>query len=444
MYGEGEYCACMPASLSIAVTASSSARSRSIWRASVQRFSCRSETGWLTVGSLRRPRAHTLQQGRELSRVCKEWRVSTSNLDRLKPQELLRRATAVLGGHHAVVRAKNVGGTDRRQFMERRNFLGHAPVLPAQAAGRIPGDFRLAVVIEDLDRAGLGPRRAPVRVADRRRRGMETSRDVRVLRIEAQSWDGNQGAEVDGHQGWRSRSHDGDREAAERMADQHGCLSRWNRADDQLGVTLRPGLRVLARKIDGACGVAVALELRAKQVPAPGAVICAMDEGEVHSRRLVDALQDDHRDLARGLLPVVVEARVDVGVLRVQALVLVALRNVRAGLELLIPHLDDHLGVLHQVVVPGRVRGCTAFGGGDHVVVSVASVDERVLANVTRLRAFGREDQHVLAQEWSGRCLSVGPQVLDQVTVEILKSCAHPRWYRLKRRIHSVSYSRWR
>src|SRR5450759_419375 len=381
MYGEGEYCACMPASLSIAVTASSSARSRSIWRASVQRFSCRSETGWLTGVSLRLPRAHTLQQGRELSRVCKEWRVSTSNLDRLKPQELLRRATAVFGGHHAVVRARNVGGTDRRQLMERRNFLGHAPVLPAQAAGRIPGDFRLAVVIEDLDRAGLGPRRAPVRVADRRRRGMETSRDVRVLRIEAQSWDGNQGA------------------------DQHGCLSRWNRADDQLGVTLRPGLRVLARKIDGACGVAVALELRAKQVPAPGAVICAMAEGEVHSRRLVDALQDDHRDLARGLFAVVMKTRVDVGVLRVQALVLVALRNVRAGLELLLPHLDGNLGVLDEVVVPGRVRGRTAFGGGDHVVVSVAGVDERVLANVTRLRAFGREDQHVLAQEWSGRCL---------------------------------------
>src|SRR5450759_3516005 len=123
MYGEGEYCACMPASLSIAVTASSSARSRSIWRASVQRFSCRSETGWLTGGSLRRPRAHTLQQGRELSRVCKEWRVSTSNLDRLKSQELLRRATAVFGGHHAVVRAKTVSYTHLRAHETRHELV---------------------------------------------------------------------------------------------------------------------------------------------------------------------------------------------------------------------------------------------------------------------------------------------------------------------------------
>src|SRR5450759_1004212 len=61
--------------------------------------------------------------------------------------------------------------------------------------------------------------------------------------------------------------------------------------------------------------------------------------------RLVDALQDDDRDLARGLLPVFVEGRVDVRVLGVEPLVLFALRNVRAGLELIGPHLDCHVWV---------------------------------------------------------------------------------------------------
>src|ERR1700730_977134 len=71
---------------------------------------------------------------------------------------------------------------------------------------------------------------------------------------------------------------------------------------------------------------------------------------------LVDTLQEDDRDLARRLFPVVVKAWVDVSVLRVEALVLAAVRHMRPRLELFLAHLHGDLGVLEQVVVPGGVR----------------------------------------------------------------------------------------
>src|SRR3981189_1569304 len=70
--------------------------------------------------------------------------------------------------------------------------------------------------------------------------------------------------------------------------------------------------------------------------------------------RLVDALQHDDRDLTGRLLPVIVEARVDIGVLAIEPLVLIAVSNMRPRLELLGPQLDGHLRVLDQVVVPAR------------------------------------------------------------------------------------------
>src|ERR1700692_1665309 len=141
--------------------------------------------------------------------------------------------------------------------------------------------------------------------------------------------------------------------------------------------------------------------------------------------RLGDALQDDDGDLAGRLLPVVMEAWIDVGVLRVEALVLVAVRNMRAGVELVLAHLDGDLGMLEEVVVPGRVRRRAALRGDDHDVVSVAGVHERVLAHVARLGSLGGEDQHLATLEWARGCLSVRPKVLDQVAVEVLKACSH-------------------
>src|SRR5450759_2759182 len=134
----------------------------------------------------------------------------------------------------------------------------------------------------------------------------------------------HQRAQVDGHQGRRTRGGDWDREPAQRMTDQHNVLALWNGLDDKVRILAGAGVRILGRKVDRAGRMSVPLELDAKAVPAPGAVIGAVDQGEVHARRLVDALQNDDRDLARGLLAVVVKGGVDVRVLRVEALVLVA------------------------------------------------------------------------------------------------------------------------
>src|SRR3977135_4456020 len=62
--------------------------------------------------------------------------------------------------------------------------------------------------------------------------------------------------------------------------------------------------------------------------------------------RLVDALQHDDRDLTGRLLPVIVEARVDIGVLNVEPLVLVAVGEMRPRLEFFTPTLDGHPGGL--------------------------------------------------------------------------------------------------
>src|ERR1700693_4981480 len=141
--------------------------------------------------------------------------------------------------------------------------------------------------------------------------------------------------------------------------------------------------------------------------------------------RLVNARQDDHRDLAGGLLPVVVETGVDVGVLAVKSLVLIALRHARAGVGRFATSLHGHLGVRHQVVVPRRVRGRAALGRDDHQMVAVARVDERGLANLFRLGPFGAEDQHVTALERARGRLPVRANILDQVSIELLKACAH-------------------
>src|SRR3981081_2825852 len=87
--------------------------------------------------------------------------------------------------------------------------------------------------------------------------------------------------------------------------------------------------------------------------------------------RLVDALQHDDRDFPRRLLPVVVEAGVDVGMLDVEPFVLIAVPTVGPSLEFFVPKLDGDLGVLHEVVVPRRMGRRATLGRNDHVVIAV-------------------------------------------------------------------------
>src|SRR2546430_2437516 len=137
---------------------------------------------------------------------------------------------------------------------------------------------------------------------------------------------------------------------------------------------------------------------------------------------LGDPLQHDHGDLAGRLFPVVPETRVDVGVLLVQALVLVAVDYVGPGLELLATGLHGDDGVGMEVVVPGRVGRRATLGREDHVVAGVPGIDQRSRALLAGFGALGGEDQNVAPEERTAGRLAVGANVLDQVAVEVVKA----------------------
>src|SRR5262249_40168186 len=77
---------------------------------------------------------------------------------------------------------------------------------------------------------------------------------------------------------------------------------------------------------------------------------------------------------------------------------LLVLRTARPGgdRDEFVPHLDLHLGVRHQVLVPAGMVWCTAFRCDQHVVVAVAPIDERELPRLAGLAA--RSVQHEAAR----------------------------------------------
>src|SRR5438105_3292299 len=140
----------------------------------------------------------------------------------------------------------------------------------------------------------------------------------------------------------------------------------------------------------------------------------------------LDGLEHDDRDLPRGLLAVVPEPWIDVGVLLVEAFVVLAVDHLRARLELLAFHLDGHDRVRLEVVVPGGVGGGAARGGDDHDSVLVARVDDRIFSILPGLCTLGGEDQDVASLEWpAGGLAAMGTQVGDEVAIEVMKAAAH-------------------
>src|ERR1019366_6992045 len=137
--------------------------------------------------------------------------------------------------------------------------------------------------------------------------------------------------------------------------------------------------------------------------------------------RLFGGLQDDDRNLARGLLAVLLKVRVDARVLLVEALVFVAVWHLGMDLELLAKDLDRHVRVRDHVVVPRRVSRGAALGRDDHIVVAVTRVHQWILTNLAGLGTLGGEDQNVAAREWTGCGLAtMFAKVLDQRSVEVL------------------------
>src|SRR5438067_7433294 len=104
------------------------------------------------------------------------------------------------------------------------------------------------------------------------------------------------------------------------------------------------------------------------------------------------ALEHDDRDLALGLVHVVVVRRPDLGHRRPETVALVAAGCARPCGELLVLDLQLHLGMLDEVPVPPGVLRRAALRGDDDVAVAVAAEDERRRAGVARA-ATGRRQQ---------------------------------------------------
>jgi hypothetical protein len=97
---------------------------------------------------------------------------------------------------------------------------------------------------------------------------------------------------------------------------------------------------------------------------------------------------------------------------------LVGTDDARDRLETLAIDLDGHARVGDEVVIPGRVARRAAHGGDDDDVVTGPRVDERGFARLAALRAGGREDEDVAADERAvARMALVGPHVVDEVLV---------------------------
>ncbi len=207
------------------------------------------------------------------------------HLDRFNLQQLSCRAPRIRLRDHPIVGASDVGGRNRRPFAQRRHLLRNPPLLATQPLCRRNGDLRVAIVIEDFDGSTLGPRGAAVRIGDRRLRWSETCVKVGMLGIEAQARDRDQSAQVNRHPCPDPPRDYRNRESSKRVADEDypvRCVGRSGQ--DCTGVAFGARGRVLVRQVESACRVASALKLPAEQVPAPGAVVRAVDQNEVHRR----------------------------------------------------------------------------------------------------------------------------------------------------------------
>ena len=81
--------------------------------------------------------------------------------------------------------------------------------------------------------------------------------------------------------------------------------------------------------------------------------------------------------------------------------------------------LDLHLGVRHQVVIPGRVLGCAGVGGEDvERAVVLGLADQRGDQGLAGLGSRRRdEDQRRVAER--RRLPAVGPELVDDALIEV-------------------------
>src|ERR1700694_2239230 len=141
---------------------------------------------------------------------------------------------------------------------------------------------------------------------------------------------------------------------------------------------------------------------------------------------LLDRLEDDDWDRARGLLLVLEEPRTLGPNLREKLVPFVAGSDPGLRRDGLPQHLDGYIWVGHEVVVPRRVGRGPALGSDDEVVAVFRKIGQRGLTRLTGLCPLRVKDEDVAALERPrGSAATVGAHVRDQCSVEVVPCGAH-------------------
>jgi hypothetical protein len=128
---------------------------------------------------------------------------------------------------------------------------------------------------------------------------------------------------------------------------------------------------------------------------------------------LLHAFKNYDRNLATGLLLILVELRHHFGLRVEESVALLTFDLSRLGLELLAPDLDRHLGMREEVVVPARIFRRTTLRRNDDVAVAVLAVNQRLRIDPPALGALVRDNYH----RRSGQQLF--PRTLCELTTEV-------------------------
>src|SRR5580704_1203395 len=132
--------------------------------------------------------------------------------------------------------------------------------------------------------------------------------------------------------------------------------------------------------------------------------------------------QDDDGNLALGAPLVLIVVRPD-GCHRLPQLrFLLRGGRARVGGKAISFDLDLHLGVGHQVHVPGGRIWSSALGADDQVIITVTAEDERIAVQGTGLAPPGREDQDLGAVAPDVPFLAV----CGDVSIDVLSAEQHP------------------
>src|SRR5208282_616213 len=132
------------------------------------------------------------------------------------------------------------------------------------------------------------------------------------------------------------------------------------------------------------------------------------------------ALEDDNRDLARGLLLIFLEEWHLRRLLVEQALALRAGSDGGLGLETFGANLEGGSRMGQEIVVPGRIFRRARLGSDNHDPVAIARVDQRVRVSLAAPGAGSDKQQHRSAGELAADLAGIRSELLDHFEIEFV------------------------